>query len=226
MRLQEQIGEADDGGQHVVEVVRHAARQLPDGLHLVAVGEFELQLLLLGGVDNIEDRALARPGAGAERAHVDAARELALGAQEYLHGARPRAARAGPLQGPHQLLAAALVRARRQVVHGLRQPVVAQEHAHERGVGIEYAAVGGDGGDAERRRLHGAGELRLSGCPRFLLRALAAVEDQDREHAARPMPAAYQVHRKGAAVLAQQIEVEPRDPPGPTGGPDQRRAVG
>ena len=61
MGLQQQIGEADDGGQHVVEVVRHAAGQLSDGFHLVALRELQLERLLLGGVDHIEDGAFARP---------------------------------------------------------------------------------------------------------------------------------------------------------------------
>jgi hypothetical protein len=38
----------EDGGQQVVEVVRHAAGQLADGLHLLALGELQLDLLLLG----------------------------------------------------------------------------------------------------------------------------------------------------------------------------------
>ena len=32
---QQQVGKADDGGQHIVEVVRYAACQLADGLHLL-----------------------------------------------------------------------------------------------------------------------------------------------------------------------------------------------
>ena len=60
VRLQQQVGEADDGGQHVVEVVRDAAGELADRLHLLALREFQLQRLLLGGVDDIEDGAFAR----------------------------------------------------------------------------------------------------------------------------------------------------------------------
>ena len=39
MRLQQQVGEADDGGQHVVEVMRYATRQLAHRLHLLALGD-------------------------------------------------------------------------------------------------------------------------------------------------------------------------------------------
>ena len=78
VRLQQQIGEADDGGQHVVEVVRDAAGELAHGLHLVALRKFQLQRLLLGGVDGIEDGAVAAALADAERADVDAPHQLAL----------------------------------------------------------------------------------------------------------------------------------------------------
>jgi hypothetical protein len=42
-----------DGGQQVVEVVRHAAGQLADGLHLLRLGQLKLHLLLLGHVDHV-----------------------------------------------------------------------------------------------------------------------------------------------------------------------------
>ena len=45
--------------EHVVEVVRHAAGELADGLHLLRLGELRLQRPLLGGVERINDRDLA-----------------------------------------------------------------------------------------------------------------------------------------------------------------------
>ena len=109
MRLQQQVGEADDGGQHVVEVVRHAAGELADRLHLVALGEFELQRLLLGGVDGIEHGALAPARAGVERAHVDAPRQLALRAEGDLDRRRAGAAGDGALQRLGELAAGLLL---------------------------------------------------------------------------------------------------------------------
>jgi hypothetical protein len=46
-----------DGGQQVVEVVRDAAGQLADGLHLLGLGQLQLDLLLLGHVDQIDDQS-------------------------------------------------------------------------------------------------------------------------------------------------------------------------
>ena len=81
VRLQQQVGEADDRGQHVVEVVGDAAGQRADRLHLLRLGELLLERLRLGHVDHVEDRALAGAAAAGERRHVDLARQLlALGA--------------------------------------------------------------------------------------------------------------------------------------------------
>ena len=61
---QQEFGIADDDGEQIVEVVRHAARELAHGLHLLRLREFGLERLLLGHVDEIEDDAARRPRSG------------------------------------------------------------------------------------------------------------------------------------------------------------------
>ena len=56
---EQQVGIADDRGQHIVEVVRDAAGELADRLHLLALGEILLQRALLGGVEREDGRARA-----------------------------------------------------------------------------------------------------------------------------------------------------------------------
>ena len=51
MAHQEKFGIADDDGEQIVEIVRHAARQLAHRLHLLRLGEFDLQRLLFGNVE-------------------------------------------------------------------------------------------------------------------------------------------------------------------------------
>ena len=58
VRGQEQVGEADDRGQHVVEVVRDAAGELADRLHLLALRELQLERALLGRLERIDDRGV------------------------------------------------------------------------------------------------------------------------------------------------------------------------
>ena len=60
MAHQKEFGIADDDGEKVVEVVRDAARELADRLHLLRLGEFGLERLLLRDVDEIEDRRARR----------------------------------------------------------------------------------------------------------------------------------------------------------------------
>ena len=62
MAQQQQVGEADHRGQQVVEVVRDAAGQLADRLHLLRLGELELQVLLFRGVDKVGDKAAGFSG--------------------------------------------------------------------------------------------------------------------------------------------------------------------
>ena len=57
MAHQEEFAIADDDGQQIVEVMRHAAGELAHRLHLLRLREFGFERLLLGDVDQIEDHA-------------------------------------------------------------------------------------------------------------------------------------------------------------------------
>ena len=59
VRVEQEIGRHHDGGEHVVEIVRDAAGELADRLHLLRLRELRLQLALLGGLDRVDDRRLA-----------------------------------------------------------------------------------------------------------------------------------------------------------------------
>ena len=56
---EQQVAVADDRLQHVVEVVRDAAGELADRVHLLRLGELLLDLAEVGGVEGVEDRRLA-----------------------------------------------------------------------------------------------------------------------------------------------------------------------
>ena len=115
---------------------------------------------------------------------------------------------------------AARVRARQRLVEVPRHPLVGvgneigdvgrrvapfrDEHAHEGGVAGGDAAVRVDGGDAEGRGLEQPVELCLPRAAGLLGLGFALVEHQHRHDPARPMPAADEVRREGAAILAQR----------------------
>ena len=75
---EQQVAVADDGLQHVVEVVRHAAGELADRVHLLGLGELLLDLAQVGGVEGVEDRRLAVRARIADRRDPDAHRAAAF----------------------------------------------------------------------------------------------------------------------------------------------------
>ena len=76
---QQQVRGHDDGGQHIVEVVRDAAGKLADGLHLLALRHLALERLLLGRFDRIDDgRLLGALAAGAVGDRVDVEADVAV----------------------------------------------------------------------------------------------------------------------------------------------------
>ena len=54
----QEVGRHHDGAKHVVEIVRDAAGERSDHLHLLRLGELVLQALLGGGVEGIDDGGL------------------------------------------------------------------------------------------------------------------------------------------------------------------------
>ena len=71
---EQEIGIADDRGQHIVEVMRDAAGELADRLHFLALHEVLLQGALLGGVEGEDRRARALVAARIGRRDEEARR--------------------------------------------------------------------------------------------------------------------------------------------------------
>jgi len=51
---QQQIAEPDHRGQQIIEIMRNAAGKLAYGLHLLRLGELDLEVLLFGDIDEME----------------------------------------------------------------------------------------------------------------------------------------------------------------------------
>ena len=81
---EEQVGEADDRGQHVVEVVGDAAGELADRLHLLALRELLLERALLGDVEGVDDHRVAAVGAVLDGVDVEAGAPLALAGDRHV----------------------------------------------------------------------------------------------------------------------------------------------
>ena len=169
---EEQVGEADDGGQHVVEVVRDAAGELADRLHLLALRELQLERPLLGGLERVDDGRVLAVVAFQDRADEEADAPLGVVGEAGVDGGnlalpgdrradRRRRARRGPIPAPapaEQPPARALL---------------AEEH-HEAGVGERDPALAVDRGDRHRRVVEEAGEAHLGDAAGLAVVAAAA----------------------------------------------------
>jgi hypothetical protein len=149
---QQEVGEANDCRQHVIEIVRDAAGELADGLHLLALGNLHLERALLGGVDGVGDRRLTfalRPLNGAQ---IDAAAPVLVALKGDVDRLDQALAGDGCIERLAQGLGAIGVGeawkrhlARRHAIDG------AAEQPHEGCVGGADDALAVDGGDGDGR---------------------------------------------------------------------------
>ena len=58
VRVQQEVVRHHDGGQHVVEIVRDAAGELADHVHLLRLVDLVLQRAPLGGLQHVDDGGL------------------------------------------------------------------------------------------------------------------------------------------------------------------------
>ena len=210
MRLQQQIRKADDGRQHVVEVVRDAARQIADGFHLLGLRNPVLELLLLGRIDDVERRR-GTTRHGGKRRHEHPTGELLLIARrdlDRLHVSAPGEHFGEAFLDARALASVACTAQRFASQNVLRRSSVEHE-AHEGSVAACDPAFAVDRRDAERRRLE---ELRSAN---VLRRAISetgrqTVDGGDRETfigmTARRFDEKRQRHH--AAVLPRQVEID------------------
>ena len=89
---QQEIAEADHRGQQVVEVVRHAAGELSDRLHLLRLGELDLEVLLVGDVDEVQHETAVAAVAAAKARQKDDARLIPVALEPHIDPAGGRRA--------------------------------------------------------------------------------------------------------------------------------------
>ena len=77
VRVQEEIGRHHDGAEQIVEIVRDAAGELADRLHLLLLCDLVFQRALLGGVERVDDRGFLIALLLLDRGDEEAGRALA-----------------------------------------------------------------------------------------------------------------------------------------------------
>ena len=161
---EQQIGIADDRGQHVVEVVRDAAGELADRLHLLALREILLQRALFGGVEREHDRARAFAALRIGGRDEEARRSRSPRPRSPRRPARCRpclrcaAAIAARSAGVVALGDAAIDRGPRFAGAGLQR---GGRELGEGAVGAQHEAARVDRRDRHRRRIEDARESHL-----------------------------------------------------------------
>ena len=225
---EQQIRVADDRLQDVVEVVRDAARELADGVHLLGLGDLLLQLTLGRGVEGVQDHPLGLVGllsriAAVGRAEPDPRRAAPGPVQLDLDRLRigETARRAGEprLQpGPvgHRIGDVGLDPGDALPVDRpvLGLPRHRAEQPGEGGVGPGDPPAPVERRDGDRRVVEEPGEPHLGGALRLVgLGPGRAVDHEGPRGAGLAVLAegdsVVEPHRQGVAVAAAEVEVEP-----------------
>ena len=213
---EQEIGIADDRGQDVVEVMRDAAGELADRLHLLALREVLLQSALFGGVEREHGSACAfvapRIGGGDEEAgRARRARALERNVERRdvplaLSGRLDRCSQRGMVTLGDQ------AKDRRASRAGMGFERVRSEPG-KGGVGTQQRAGGVESGDRDRGRIEDPREADF-GRPQILAPDLGrrAIDDHRARGAGRaiagkgdPMQDA---HRQQPALARLQVDVE------------------
>ncbi len=235
---QQEVRRHDDGGEHVVEIMRDAAGELADRLHLLPLRHLRLERLLLGGVDGVDDRrllgALAFVGVG-DRAHVEADVALLVGGQDGVDRRDVGLVLLGLVERGRKARPVALVDDRVEAGAAVHRVAVddAGKQRQERGVGAQDAAGSVDSGDRHRRGVEEAREadFRRAQIGGGIL-ALRPVQHDGARRPRRAVPAGgravHEAHRKRLARHRRQVEIDDGVADRPRVGldrPDQCHAV-
>ena len=215
---EQQVGRHDDGGEHVVEIMCDAAGQLPDGLHLLALRHLDLERLLLGRLDGVDDRRLLgafAAGAVGDCIDVEADVPLVIVGQHRVERRDIGLPLLGLFEG----------RGKRSAVAFVNDPVEAdtavdgiavdhrREQRQERRVGTHDAAALVDAGDRHRRRVEEAREPDL-GRPQLCRSVLAeiAVEHDRAARTGRALSGCgnpvHEAHRQRLAGGSRKVEID------------------
>ena len=210
VRVEQEIGRHHDDGEHVVEVVRDAAGELADRLHLLLLVDAVLQVALRGGLQRVDDGRLAVAVLVLDRRHEKRG---------------PAFAGAGERGFDRRNVALPLTRLadrrfeRRPVALGddrKDRALVAFQHALEGGSEARIVARDArglvDGGDRHGGVLEEAHEAHFRRPLRIAAVVLGAVEHQRARGARRTVGAerhlVEQAHRHRLAAARLEVEVE------------------
>ena len=176
VRVEQKIGRQQDQIEHVVEVVRHAAGELADRVHLLLLDEPALEFALLGRLQRIDDGRFLVAFLLADRGDVEARESLALAGQRGVdrRDVPPALRRLDDRRFERRPVALGDDGADRAAAgvaadHALEQPGKQRIGAHD-------AAVAVDRGDRHRRVMEESHEADFGGALQFAAVIAGAIE--------------------------------------------------
>ena len=208
MPRQQQVAEADDGGQQIVEIMRHTTGQLPDGLHLLRLSKLQFERFLLGRINQIGDRR-ACPVGHINTADVEKPDALRAFGQPHFNRRRRHAPRARCCKALHDARAVFLDHQLAKIGAAL---YTVANIGKEGAVGIVDPAFAVHSGNADGRIVEEAREPHFR-IPRALfgLVACGAIEHHAPIHRLARRSALNQglhrPHRKNTAIGTAQINI-------------------
>ena len=207
---EQEIRRHHDGRQHIVEVVRDAAGQLADGVHLLLLLDLVFQRPPLGIVERVDDRRFRIVVAiFVDRGDEEGRETLGSRRQRRLHRRDVALAVAGHGDRLFERAAFAFGDGRKDAAFALAR---ALEHAGEQGIGAHDPSRPVDGRDRHRRIVEEAHEAHFGGALRILVLAARAVQHQRAGRSGRTVGAerhfVEQPDRNRAAAAGLEIEVQ------------------
>ncbi len=212
MRVQQEIVRHHDGRQHIVEIVRDAAGELADHVHLLRLVDLVLERSPLGGLQHVDDGGLGLALVFLDRGDEELTPAL-LGAIEHRLDRRDVALPLGRLvDGRDQQVAVAGVDRPEDRLVGSAIGAQALRQLGEAGIGADHRAGAVHGRNRHRGVVEEAHEAHFGGALRIGTLVARAADHQRARGAGHAVGPERQLviepHRHGLAAAHPQIDIE------------------
>ncbi len=212
MRVQQEVVRHHDGGQHIVEIVRDAAGELADHVHLLRLVDLVLQRAPLGGLQQVDDGGFGLAFVFLDRGDEELPPAF-LGAVEHRLDRRDVALPFRRLvDGRDQQAAIALADRSENRLAGRAVRAQALRQFRKAGVGANHRAAAVHRRDRHRGVIEEAHEADFGGALRIGPLVARAADHQRARGAGHAVGAECQLviepHRHGLAAAHPQVDVE------------------
>ena len=212
VRVQQEIVRHHDGREHVVEVVRDAAGELADHVHLLRLVDLVLQRPPLGGLQHVDDGGFGLALVLFDRGDEELPPALPRAVEHRLDRGDVALPFGGLVDRRDQEAAVAGVDGAEDRLGGRAVGAEALRQFGEARIGAHHRAAAVDGRDRHRRMVEEAHEAHFGGALRVEMLVAGAADHQRARGAGRAVGAEGQLviepHRHGLAAAHAQIDVE------------------